>query len=263
MAGTQPNNDVLLWGRTQRLLAGAQRMVEQASSIVRMGVYGELVTEMLTSKQHKLSDEGSYFLTRSPTIGTGIATIAAANAFADTSPFIIITNNNPVQGGRNIYLDYIILRLTVAGTSSTDLQWAIRIDNIPRWSSGGSGGAGTGLTTVLSGPYPTNTGSQPNSAALIYCGAIVAVAGSTNVRTLGNGKFRTAIAVVNDSYLINFAGVDMQQDGVLVSGTNIAQRSVTHPPVCIGPQGSLLLHLFGTSQAAATSCEVEIGHVER
>ena len=262
MAGTQPNTDVLLWGRVQRLLALSQRTGEQVASILRMGTYGEIVADLLTGKQHKLSDEGSYFLTRSPTIGTGIATIVASNAFADTSPYIILTNNNPV-GGRNIYLDYILMRLTVAGTSSTNLQWAVRIDNIPRYSSGGVGGAGTGLTAILQGPVPTNTGAPANSSALVYAGALVAVAGSTNVRTLGNGMLRSAIAVVNDSYLINFAGIDMQQDGVLVSGTAIAQRSVTHPPVCIAPQGSFLLHLWGTSQAAATSCEIEIGHVER
>ena len=35
-----------------------------------------------------------------------------------------------------------------------------------------------------------------------------------------------------------------------------------HPPVCIGPGGSFLLSLVLASQSAASSYEVEVGHIE-
>ena len=118
MPGTAPTNDILNWFRVQRLLAFAQKVGETFPSIARGGSYGESVMELLTDKQHKVADEGSYYMTRSPTVGTGLATIAAQNSFADTSPFLIVTNGNPA-GGKSIYLDYLKLTTTVAGTNGT------------------------------------------------------------------------------------------------------------------------------------------------
>jgi hypothetical protein len=262
MSGTNPGTDILNWFRSQRWTQNAARFVDGAAAIVRGGQYGEMVSQLVSSKQHLLADEGSYFVTRSPTPGTGIATIAALSSYADTSPFVIITNNNPV-GGRSIYLDYIQLRTTVAGTNGTNLLYATKLDLIPRYSSGGVGGAGTGMTAVLAGPYACNTQVAPQSGALVYAGAIVAVASSLQARTLSNGPLRTAISVVNDTYLFNFGGCDMMLDGVLVSGAAVAQRSIPHAPVCIGPQGSFLLHIWSASQSVAANYEIEIGHVER
>jgi hypothetical protein len=228
-----------------------------------MGLYGEMVTEILTGKQHKLSDEGSYYLTRTPTVGSGVNSTAANNAYSDTQPYIVISNNNPALG-KCIYLDYIKLTCVTPGTNGTNLLYAMRIDSTLRYSSGSvAGGAGTGMTAILQGPTPTNTAAAPASSALVYVGAITATTGSPNARTLGSGILRTAIAVASDTYLFNFAGIDQMIDGVLVSGTAIAQRSIPHPPVCIAPGGSFLLHLWAGSQSGAAAYEVEIGHVER
>ena len=267
MAGQQPNNDVLGWGRMQRLREFAQRIGEQTATILRTGMFGEALTELLTQKQWKLSEEASYFVTRSPTIGTGIATAAAPTGYVTTTPFMVIQNMNQnvnPPGGRCIYLDYIKLVCTAAGSNGTALYYATMIDNILRWSSGGSGSAGTGQTSVLAGPYPTNSGAAPNSGAFVYAGAVTAAANSSAARLLTNGVFRSAvIPVVNDMYLLNFAGVNLQQDSVLTTGPNVAQRSLVHPPVCIGPGGSFLLNLWLPSQSAASSYEIEIGHVEK
>ncbi len=262
MPGTAPTNDILSWFRVQRLLALAQKVGETFPSISRGGSYGEQVVEILSDKQHKFADEGSYYMTRSPTVGTGLATIAAQSSFADASPFLIVTNGNPV-GGKSIYLDYIKLTSTVAGTNGTNLLYATKLDNIARWASGGWGSSNTGVAQVMLGPYPTNTAAQAQSAAQVYAGALVAVASSSQARTLSNGICRTAITVVNDQYLFNFAGCDMALDGVLVSGTNIAQRSIIHAPVVIGPGASFLLHIWAASQTVASNFELEMGHVER
>ena len=102
MPGTAPTNDILNWFRVQRLLAFAQKVGETFPAIARGGSYGESVMELLTDKQHKVADEGSYYMTRSPTVGTGLATIAAQNSFADTSPFLIVTNGNPLGGATRL-----------------------------------------------------------------------------------------------------------------------------------------------------------------
>jgi hypothetical protein len=262
MSGTGANTDAQGWGMIKRLVITAQKLSEGLPSMFRMGAYGEQILEPLTTKQHKLADEGSYYITRTPTIGTGIPTIAALASFTDLSPFIIVSNSNPV-GGRVIYLDYIKLLVTAAGASGTNMLYATKLDTIIRTSTAGSGGNGTGFTSVLQGPVATGTGVPNNSAALIYAGALAANASSLQARVLANGALRTAICVVNDQYQFNFGGCNGQLDPVLASGAAIAQKAVPHPPVAIGPQHSFSFHVWAASQSAATSFEVEIGHVER
>jgi hypothetical protein len=261
MSGVAPNNDVLNWGRVSRLIGGVARLFDGNAVIGRYGPYGEVVTIQATAKQHMLSDEGTYYITRTPTPGTGVASITTPTAFVATSPYIIITNQNPPTG-RNVWLDYIHLQMVTPGTSSTDLQFATVIDVVPRYTSGGAGGAGTNVASILQGPVGTNTGSPNNSGALVYAGALVAIAAS-QPRVMCNRYLRTAIAVARDTYTINFGSGDMASDNTLVSGAAIVQRSVPHPPVCIPPGGTFQFHLYGTASAAATTCEVEIGHVER
>ena len=261
MSGTQPNNDVLLWGRVQKVLSQAQRVGDGIVNMLRMGSYGELVYKSIYAKQAKLAEEGSYFITRSPTPNTGIATTASLGSYADTTPFLIVSNNNP-SGGRNIFLDYIKLTCTAAGNGTT-LNYATKIDSTMRWSSAGAGGAGTFLTTILLGPYPTNTAAPVNSNALVFAGAVTATSSSSNARTLSNGWLRSVVPVVNDVYYWNFSGVDQMLDGVLISGTNVVQRCLPHSPVMISPQGSFLLYLWLASQSSASSYEVEVGHIER
>ena len=267
MPGTQPTYDSLMWGRVQRFIQTVQRAQDGAPIPQRLGAYGEPSIEILTSKQHKLADEGSYFSTRTPTVGTGQATTANASAYSATTPFILIQNANPV-GGKNIYLDTIKLLVTAAGNPTT-LLYATSIDTIPVFNGLGASAAGgnnTGVATnILSGPNTVNSIGSVASQAMIWAGTVAALAASVcpNRHVLSNGPLRTAAPVVNDQYIFNFGGVDMSLDGVLVSGSAIAQRSIPHPPVCIGPQGSFMLTLWGAGMSSAVSCEIEIGHVER
>lgn len=260
MSGVAPNNDTLGWVRTLRLIG--QRLGDQAPAILRGGFYGETIAELLTSKQQKLAGEGSLYATRTPTPGTGVASITTPTAYVTTSPYIIVTNNNP-PGGKDIWLDMIKLNMITPGTSSTNLQYTTVLDSVPRYSSGGSGGSGTSLSTILQGPLPLNSGAPAQSSALVYAGALVAVAPSPAARVVSNGTLRSAIAVALDTYHFNFGSTDHALDIGLISGAAVVQRSIPHPAVCIAPGGSFLLHLYGAAMAAATTCEVEIYHVER
>jgi hypothetical protein len=264
MSAFGPNNDVSTWGKVVRSIQSLQPYLDTAAAIARGGRYGEVCTELVTAKAHKGVDEGSYYLATTPTPGTGIASITAPTAYVATSPYIIVTNNNPVGSGKNIWMDYIHLLLVTPGTSSTNLSFTSCLDVISRYASGGNGGNNTGLTTILQGPFCPNSGALGQSQALVYGGALVAVAASLQQKIVVPHRFlRTAIAVANDSYLFNFGATDAQLDSVLISGAAIVQRNIPHPAVCVAPGGSYLFHLYGAAMAAATTCEVEVGYFER
>lgn len=227
---------------------------EGQAAELRATRYGEANVSVLVPKAYGMPDEGSYFVTTNPTPGTGIATIAALQTFVATSPFILMWNANP-YGGKRVYLDYLKLRVTAAGTGGTKIEWACTRDEArtDRYTSG---------TGTITAPVNVNGDSDRASKVTVYAGALVA-ATAPNAKLLGHGAFRTVIPVVGDEYLINFGGVDMMNDGVLVSGTAIVQRSIAHPGIVLGPQQWFGFHIWLASQSAASSYEVEIGHWER
>jgi hypothetical protein len=264
MSGTGPNNDVLNWGRVGRILAGLPALITGQPSQQRAFTYGEIVTHSRSAKQHGAADEGTYFVTRTPTVGTGLATTATPTTYANTNAFLCFTNGNP-PGGANMWLDYISFGVTAAGTGGTALQAVTALDNIARYSSGATGGSnGTNLAAILQGPMPSNSNvSKSGSGALVYAGPLVVVAPSPNARILSNPWLRRQIPVVNDRYVLNFGHSDMPVAGSSgVAQATALDVSVPHSPVCIGPGGTFLVTLVLPSQSAASSYEVEIGHIE-
>jgi hypothetical protein len=260
MSSAGPQNDVSLWARVSRLLP--QSVIDAFPGLVRAGRYGEIVAELVNSKSHKQADEGSQFLVTNPTPSTGIATGAAVTSFTATTPYIVIQNNNPI-GGKNIFLDYIKLTATVAGTNGVGVWWRGVLDNLVRYTSGGAGAAGTGQTTVLSGPVCPNFGSPAQSNALVYAGAITAAAASSVAKLLSGGVFRTTIMVVGDTYTVNFGGAEASDGNQVKNGTNPTDFVHQSGPVEIAPGGSYLFYLWSPSQTVAAQNEVEISYVER
>lgn len=265
MSGIGPNNDVLSWGKVGRLLRNLATLADGAPAVQRFSPYGAAFCEIISSKQHVANDEGAYFTTRTPTVGTGLATTATPTTYVNTNAFLCITNANPV-GGKNIWLDYIALGVTAGGTAGTALQAVTALDNIARYSSGATGGGyGTNLAAILQGPAANNSNVPfGGSSALIYAGPLVVVAPGPNARILSNPWLRRQIPVVNDRYLLNFAQSDLAATGASgVAQATALDTTVPHAPVCIGPGGSFLLTLVLPSQSAASSYEVEVGHIER
>lgn len=266
MPANNPNVDGLLWGVVSRFINYAGKLPDGYSSKMRQGAYGEMVNYQLTSKAHKVADEGSYYIVRSPTVGTGIATGAAVTALVDTTPFLIVSNNSSPSAGyaaKSIALDYIKFNYVVLGTGAASMLYHTKLDSQLRWSANGSGSGGTGLTAVLAGPYPVNAQSQSQSKALVYAGAMTAVASTGNARPLGNGTLRTAAPVVGDSYYFNFGPCQMAMDSSTIPGTAPAMRSIPHAPVVLGPQQTFALYLWSASQTVAANIEVEVGYIER
>lgn len=204
------------------------------------------------TKSSTLATDGQYFLARSPTPGTGIASLAAPTAFDDTKPFLMIQNAHPTKV---LTLDYIKLTCTAAGTGGSAIHYGHKVDgvNSARYTSGGS---------VLT-PVCPNMNQGALSSALIYCGAIVAAAASAAARLLGHSVMRPVIPVIGDTYLFTFDGTFGAGLGAqAVAGTAVANVIVPSAPILIGPTQWYALHIWLPSQSNASSYEVELGYVE-
>lgn len=209
---------------------------------------------LLSRKSLGLLAEGKSFIARSPTPGTGIASLAAPTAFDDTKPFLLIKNGN-ADGGDDIVLDQIKLRATAAGTAGTAVHYDLKLDmaNPLRYTSGGE--------TLAS--VNCDGGSSETSGATIYCGALVAAAVASGARLLGGGQFSTTIPIIGDQYILTFDDAGPGAGGQLVAAAAAKSIVHNHPPVAIAPGQWLAFHLWLPSQSAASSYEVEIAYHAR
>ena len=104
-------------------------------------------------------------------IGTGIALGGATQTgFVPTTPTVTLRNGGSADNRNPIFLlDYVRCTITAAGVAITRTEAAIVLDNITRYSSGGSA-----LTVVNS-----RMSSAAASQAVVHGGAIIAVAASS------------------------------------------------------------------------------------
>src|SRR5207248_2749105 len=211
-----------------------------------------------------LADEGGWYVSTNPTVGTGIAkTVCVDDAATSSSThaqfapaFLIYNNSSPAnQNALSIYLRYLKLVVTVAPASATNWKYSLRMDNLNRYSSGGS------VITPVN-VNPSSSRNQP--AALVYFGAIVPTAlPSANARLVGNGTLDSAIPVIGDQYLLKFGNAAVSMDQ-LSGGTLAKNMTVNAPPIIVAPGWCLALDMWGTSNAATpASWEFELGHAER
>src|SRR5712671_5143858 len=113
-------------GRVSRGLP--QPTVDGQPAVQRLGRYGSNLVENIIPKMHVLADEGSYFVANNS--GTGVATIAAPTSFTDTAPLFTLNNVDTAQNAANkrIYLDWLRITETAAGTGGVDLRFRLVLD---------------------------------------------------------------------------------------------------------------------------------------
>lgn len=213
--------------------------------------YGEPYT--LPVSRWVISDEGGYFVARNGTPGTGVAGHAAPTTHDTEKPYIFL-KNGAASGGRRVYLDYIKLYVTAAGTAGT-LNYATHtVDRDRTYTSGGSD-----LTIV----NPNIQSSESSVLSIFKIGAVVpAQANSAAARIVAHQAVRQVIPVVGDVILFTF-GHDPIPTAMITAGTAELERIIHCPPVIFGPAESYHLVLWRASQSAAASYEVEIGWWER
>jgi hypothetical protein len=206
------------------------------------------------------ADEGCYFVTNNAQTGVAMTTTVA---FSATAPFLII-QNTAAAGGKKIYLDYLDLVTTAAGSAASGLtliQAAVYLDSILRYSSGG-----TNLTANIASP---NMALSPTSVAAVYAGAITSAAASAaraicGLRTIRPTVSATVADVVGEMKHFSFGG-SASARGVAITVASPNVIPVPLPPIIVGPQQSALIYLFyaAAGTPVAASYAPELGWSER
>lgn len=212
--------------------------------------YGEpIVHSGLGAKLYSLADEGSYFVAGHATPGTGVAGIAAADGYDATEGLILLRNLSP---DKRVYLDYILLQATAAGTNGTTTNYIMTADKgTSRYSSGG------GAIT----PKNTNLASADSADVALYFGALVLTAASADVRILADYLARTVIKVAGDRTLFTFGDSQkmVQGDGTKLESTEQLALTIPCPPVVLGQYDQFMLHEAAASQSGAASYRWSMG----
>jgi hypothetical protein len=223
-----------------------------AQAEARSSTYGELFSQPVGLGNYTLGLEGSYYKAINPTIGTGIAQ-TVQTSFANTNG-VLTMHNGASAGGVNLVLDYVRLVNTVVGTSTTSTQAAIAIDNITRYSSGGS--SITGLNNC-------NMGASQASQAVVHFGALTLASPSASVRYLSRFNLRTAIMVILEEWIITFGRVNLGGFNTM-SGTAAQRMMVEAGPVVLAPGDEMVLHLWNVANVTTPpSWEFELAWYER
>lgn len=249
------NDLVNSWGLAGRALPGAG--TDQSYVPMRTTRRGEVVTQsLLGGKMHTLAQEGSYFVATNPTVGTGIAGIAAADGYSAIETLLLLYNQSTEAEAVHICLDFLELQCTVVDTNGTDLRFDHHIDNTDRFSSGGSA-----ITPV--NPCMDSTASPKGR---LRFGAVVSSAASSSVRYLGGRQLASTDLVANDLMLFTYGGSNSfsNQNSNLTEEATLARFwHIACPPVVLGPGDSYLFTLNSASQSGAATYTFTAGWWER
>ena len=223
------------------------------ASPTRTGRYSEAYTSPVTNKEFFAADEGSMFVAVNPTAGTGILGHAAPTTFDETKPYLNIYNGN-AAGGNNIYIQRILLVDTVVSVGDTRTQFNFTIDNINRYTSGG-----TALTI-----NNTNKSAGNTTGASIFAGATIAPAAGSSRRLLGNYVIKGAnIDVVWDTIEFVFGSTGGSTTSAVAPSTTATYFTRYMPALAIGPGHSLLMYQWAASQSTGPTYEVVVDYIER
>lgn len=232
--------------KVARALPGGQ--ADGTGIIGRASKYGEVVTVPLTAGTYGLADEGTYFHATTATPGTAYSlTGATQTAFVATTPTFTVKNND-AEGAKRLFIDYVRIQWTTGGTAGTRVEGAAVIDNISRYSSGG---------TALNVYNVNMDSSSATISAQVFGGAITAVAASGNVRYSCRFALKLAIPAVGDSMMINFG--QLEALGTVASG----EPRASCPPAIVGGGDTFLLYLWLPGQTATGTGEVTAAWWER
>lgn len=237
------------YGRANRSLPSA--VGESDLTPIRTSRYGE--QHVRVQDRVACAMEGTFFSAKNATPGTAITMQASVQAYAATTPSIIVTNLSSASEDKLLVLDYIrIMALTVPGGSGTQ-RYDARIDNIARYSSGG---------TVLT-PTNQNINSSNATSSRVYVGALTAAAASSSERLCAAGIARNGVGLAGDYFHFDFMGRDAGGNFLEPATTVGANRVIPMPPVVLGASQSFLLNWWGASLTTAATWEFDIGFVER
>lgn len=209
-------------------------------------------------------------LVRAATIPGNPIAHSIQTAFADTAGLAILRNSEARalnRGGGILLPRYLRAKLTTIPASATAAHWALSLDDIDRYTSGGSQLGVAANTTA--GWTRSDYMAQAISGRLDF-GAIVCPAAGTNRKIIGQGVIRSVVPVVNDVFIWVFGDPNdaaLSQD---TSGAGAKIITINVDEVALFPNGeagvpsSLILHVWYPANAATpASYEVDAGWLVR
>jgi hypothetical protein len=244
------SDPVDIYGTTGRDLPGIYQ--DNSKQAPRIGRRGEMYIQALAgAKLYPLADEGSYFLASNPTIGTGIAGIAASTSYDATEHLFWLRNTSTTK---RLYLDFIEITVTAAGAAGTTSGFTVTTDR-------GNSRRGTGGSDITTSIYNVNRASSETAEVSCAFGALATSAASTSVQAVFNGLVRNVIKVVGDTYRFSFGDsvATWQCAGASLNGTTTAAITVPCAPVILGEGDQVFLSDWGASQSGASSYEFKAG----
>jgi hypothetical protein len=214
-----------------------------------------------TSRDTEIADGGNAFVAINPTAGTGIISATPITlAAAATAATMVVYNGNTgaattASNAVNIYPLYLKLFETAASTGGTQLNFQWHVDNINRYTSGG-----TALTI-----NNTNRSSTVSSNAVINFGNLTSVGANSDKQVSGNLRCRLgAIDIAGDQLFFNFGGPTIVPPTTLATTATIGIFSFGVMPVVIGPGQSLVFTIWQpTTFSTGVTYEVEFGYIEK
>lgn len=246
-----PSPSAVFRSFVQRALASILPDNPNVDTAIRLASYGELYNQPLIRKVHNLVDEGSYFVANNNQ--AGIAGPAVAS-FGATTPLLIVTNNYPASSNLRVYLDYLALVTTAAGSwasAGVNEQLVLVVDSANRYSSGGN-------TLTPNNPNPGAASSTAPKVGVYFGTPTASAAGSSAATISGLRILRPAVSatvpdVVGELKVLNFGGVEAMLNGsITIANANMISHPM--PPVVLPPGASALLYfiLNGTTPGAVS-----------
>lgn len=200
---------------------------------------------------------GKYFTATNPTPGTGIIS-GVVTSLADTTPYLVVKNNNAVASGIKVHLDRLALDVTVVGTTfSGSRKFAHKLD----YSQSRANPSGGSTIT----PQPSGrdaSGAIPTSSAQVFAGALTAAAAG-DARLIESGTLCSAIEVVFSTFVFDFGAPLVQPySGLVDNSTTPMHKYFALAPVVIGPQEMWTFHVWGATLSVGITFGFNLGYIE-
>jgi hypothetical protein len=225
----------------------------------RLGRYREQYALNLVPTKHLLAEEGSYFVSSNQSPGTTVARNAAVTSFTNTVGLFHLFNTAPA-GGKRVYVDFLKMILAAVGTGEVSLEFALAIDTATREPAV----ANRTLLTPVNVNMESSTTSVARVSQYLAGQPFTVTAPTANVRYY-RGHVATSLGIVGDEYLVKCGGEDL---GAMAGATAArlaatARMTAYLPPIIVGPQQSLTIHMWWLTESGASTWELEFGHWER
>ncbi len=215
--------------------------------------YGGMFITAPAVGKYPWAEEGSYFVARTPTPGTGVSHTVLTGF--DATKAMIFGNNTSTT--KSVWIDRIKLITTVAAASATTFQFAVKVDNSP-----------IAITTnhvATAVPVCPNLGISATSSTAVWyqnsATATVLTALSGSAIVVAEGSIG-GISIVGDEYHIEFGQALLGGNSGLTAAqaTEPAVKTASCGPVVIPPGGGFAFYTwFAGNSITALSYSFELG----